>query len=83
MNASSWEAPAGSKVTWTDEDCKQWSSRGDKMCYGCDSCKAGVIVSSNRSMRETVWADIVLLLCIDIVYVIAYQAFRNNEADRS
>lgn len=78
VNATYWEAPSSGEITSTNPDCKKWSNAQDGMCYGCDSCKAGMVESTKRELKRYVWLEIAMLLYISIVYSIASCAFSNN-----
>ncbi|GMH12536.1 hypothetical protein Nepgr_014377 [Nepenthes gracilis] len=75
-NETVWN-PGGGAVS--DADCSRWSNDQDKLCYACDSCKAGVLASLKHSWRKVSVINIVILILLVIFYVAAYAALRNNK----
>lgn len=65
-----------------DMDCLKWNNDQTQLCYGCDSCKAGLLESLKNQWRK---ADIVLLLALVAlisVYLIACCAFKNAKTEK-
>ncbi|XP_021734187.1 tetraspanin-3-like [Chenopodium quinoa] len=77
VNETLW-GPGGGLVG-TNSDCARWSNDQRQLCYGCDSCKAGVLASLKHSWRKVSVINIVVLILLVIFYVIAYAALRNNK----
>ncbi|KAL5200960.1 hypothetical protein ABZP36_035314 [Zizania latifolia] len=65
----------------TDPDCKAWTNDGTALCYGCQSCKAGVVATLKRDWKRVAVVNIVFLVFIVIVYSVGCCAFRNNRRD--
>uniref|UniRef100_A0A1D1Y0M3 FeS cluster assembly protein sufB n=1 Tax=Anthurium amnicola TaxID=1678845 RepID=A0A1D1Y0M3_9ARAE len=76
VNETVWNPGGGTVVD--DLDCTRWSNDQQVLCYGCDSCKAGVLASLKRSWRKVSVINIVLLILLVIVYVVGCAAFRNT-----
>ncbi|KAI4322224.1 hypothetical protein L6164_021935 [Bauhinia variegata] len=76
QNETVWNSGGG--LVETDPDCTRWSNDQEQLCYGCDSCKAGVLASLKKSWRKVSVINIVVMIILVIVYIIAYAAFRNN-----
>eukprot|EP00262_Sarcandra_glabra_P015949 TRINITY_DN5032_c3_g2_i1.p1 TRINITY_DN5032_c3_g2~~TRINITY_DN5032_c3_g2_i1.p1 ORF type:complete len:287 (+),score=4.26 TRINITY_DN5032_c3_g2_i1:97-957(+) len=77
LNETMWNSGGG--MTSADRDCSLWSNDQAQLCYGCDSCKAGVLASLKKSWRKVSVVNIVVLIILVIFYVIGCAAFRNNK----
>ncbi|KAL7115678.1 hypothetical protein ACP275_04G197200 [Erythranthe tilingii] len=77
INETVW-TPGGGLVG-PDTDCGKWSNDQEQLCYGCDSCKAGVVASLKKSWRKVSVINIVVLIILVILYVVACAAFRHNK----
>lgn len=75
MNETWWAATPGAVVL--DPDCNKWNNNQQQLCYGCDSCKAGVLASIKHSWRKVSIINIVVLIILVIVYVASCAAYRN------
>ncbi|KAL7127323.1 hypothetical protein ABFS83_14G247000 [Erythranthe nasuta] len=75
MNETYW-AP-GEGLTGIDTDCLRWSNDQLQLCYGCGSCKAGVLASLKTSWRKVSVINIVILIILVLLYVVAWAAFRH------
>ncbi|XP_037441468.1 tetraspanin-8-like isoform X2 [Triticum dicoccoides] len=69
-----------SPIQSTEPDCGAWSNDG-ALCYGCQSCKAGVVATLKRNWKRSAIINIVFLVFIIIVYSVGCCAFRNNRRD--
>lgn len=76
VNETVWDTGAG--LASTNPDCSKWSNDQAQLCFGCDSCKAGVLGSLKKSWRKVSVINIVALILLVIFYVIGCAAFRNN-----
>ncbi|XP_010273156.1 PREDICTED: protein TORNADO 2-like [Nelumbo nucifera] len=79
VNPTYWISPIN---TVADMDCLQWSNDQTKLCYACDSCKAGLLENLKKEWRR---ADIILLITLIAlisVYVIGFCAFRNAKTEQ-
>jgi len=78
LNETFWNTNTGvSNGVVTDPDCSKWSNDQQTLCYGCDSCKAGVLAGIKKSWRKVAIINIVALIILVIVYVAGCAAFRN------
>ncbi|CAM0958028.1 unnamed protein product [Alopecurus aequalis] len=73
-NETFW-TPTGGSVS--DPDCIKWNNDQQTLCFGCDSCKAGVLAGIKKSWRKVAIINIVVLIILVIVYVAGCAAFRN------
>lgn len=78
-NETYWTPIPGSSVA--DPDCYKWSNDQQTLCFGCDSCKAGVLAGIKKSWRKVAIINIVVLIILIIVYVAGCAAFRNAKRD--
>lgn len=69
----------GGDLVGTNQDCSIWSNDQERLCYQCDSCKAGVLGSLDKSWRKVSVINIVMLILLVIFYVIGYAAYRNDK----
>ncbi|EYU35769.1 hypothetical protein MIMGU_mgv1a021754mg, partial [Erythranthe guttata] len=69
INETVW-TPGGGLVG-PDTDCTKWSNDQEQLCYGCDSCKAGVVASLKKSWRKVSVINIVILIILVTLYVVA------------
>uniref|UniRef100_A0A0D9VAZ5 Tetraspanin n=1 Tax=Leersia perrieri TaxID=77586 RepID=A0A0D9VAZ5_9ORYZ len=58
-------------------DCFRWSNSPGVLCYGCDSCKAGVLEQLRRHWHNVTILNVILLLLLIALYSCACCAFRN------
>ncbi|KAF7823451.1 tetraspanin-3-like [Senna tora] len=77
-NETVWTTGGGVGMGAANPDCLRWSNEQGQLCYGCDSCKAGVLASLKRSWRKVSVINIVVMIILVIAYIVAYAAFRNN-----
>jgi len=64
-----------------DSDCGAWSNDEDDLCYGCQSCKAGVVDALKRDWKRAAIVNVVILAFVVIVYSVGCCAFRNSRRD--
>uniref|UniRef100_A0A5B7AIZ0 Putative tetraspanin-3 n=1 Tax=Davidia involucrata TaxID=16924 RepID=A0A5B7AIZ0_DAVIN len=76
MNETVWNSGGG--VVGSNPDCGRWNNDQEQLCYGCDSCKAGVLASLKKSWRKVSVINIVVVIILVISYMVAIAAFRNN-----
>ncbi|KAM7515623.1 hypothetical protein LguiA_005206 [Lonicera macranthoides] len=77
VNPTTWVNPVNPV---TDPDCSIWSNDPTQLCYGCDSCKAGLLGILRNEWRK---ANVILIVAIVIlisVYLIACSALKNAES---
>lgn len=77
VNETTWTT-ANAGLAANNRDCSRWSNDQELLCYGCNSCKAGVLASLRKSWRKVSVINIVVLILLVIAYVVACAAFRNN-----
>ncbi|KAM7519603.1 hypothetical protein LguiB_018565 [Lonicera macranthoides] len=73
-------SPLQASLSLTDPDCSIWSNDPTQLCYGCDSCKAGLLGILRNEWRK---ANVILIVAIVIlisVYLIACRALKNAES---
>lgn len=78
VSATVWTVNASSA---TDADCGLWSNDQDQFCYGCSSCKAGVLEMAKKDWKKVAIVLIVVLVALIVVYSVACCAWRNIRRD--
>ncbi|KAF6136055.1 hypothetical protein GIB67_000459 [Kingdonia uniflora] len=78
VNPTYWISPID---TAADMDCLLWSNEQIQLCYGCNSCKAGLLANLKREWRRANIILIITLVALKIVYVIGCCAFRNAKTE--
>ncbi|KAI3935818.1 hypothetical protein MKX01_033002 [Papaver californicum] len=58
VNPTYWISPIN---TAADMDCLMWNNEQTQLCYGCDSCKAGLLANIKDEWRRV---DIILLITL-------------------
>ncbi|KAG2579104.1 tetraspanin-8-like [Panicum virgatum] len=77
-----WTRPVGrGPAPPADPDCARWDNDGDKLCYGCQSCKASVEVELRRDWKRAAVFNAVFLAFIVVVCALSCCAFRNSRKD--
>ncbi|RVW43868.1 Tetraspanin-2 [Vitis vinifera] len=64
-----------------DSDCYAWSNDQSQLCYGCNSCKAGLLGNLRKEWRR---ANVILIVAVVVliwVYLIACSAFKNAQTE--
>eukprot|EP00262_Sarcandra_glabra_P013020 TRINITY_DN3509_c0_g1_i1.p1 TRINITY_DN3509_c0_g1~~TRINITY_DN3509_c0_g1_i1.p1 ORF type:complete len:268 (+),score=0.82 TRINITY_DN3509_c0_g1_i1:87-890(+) len=64
-----------------DPDCYAWSNDQSQLCYGCSSCRAGLLGNLRKEWRR---ANVVLIVTVVVlvwVYIIACSAFKNAQTE--
>lgn len=64
-----------------DADCNAWSNDQTQLCYGCDSCKDGLLGSFRLLWRKANVALIIAAVVLISIYIIACSAFRNVQTE--
>ncbi|EES13929.1 hypothetical protein BDA96_07G154000 [Sorghum bicolor] len=75
--AGAGSAPAAG----ADPDCGKWSNDEDDLCYGCQSCKAGVVDALRRDWKRAAIVNVVILAFVVVVFSVGCCAFRNSRRD--
>lgn len=57
-----------------------WSTDQDELCYGCSSCKAGVLASLKEVWKVAAYINFGFLVLLITMYVLGVCAMRNNRA---
>lgn len=78
VGATVWTNPANPGA---DADCWAWSNDPAQLCYGCESCKAGLLGSVRKEWRRANVILIVALVVLIWVYLIACSAFKNAQTE--
>ncbi|KAJ1259659.1 hypothetical protein BS78_10G172900 [Paspalum vaginatum] len=73
-----WTGPASPAA---DADCAAWSNDPAQLCYGCASCKAGVLGELRGQWRKANVALLVATVALIFVYVVGCSAFRNAQTE--
>ncbi|KAI0526882.1 hypothetical protein KFK09_002475 [Dendrobium nobile] len=60
-----------------EEDCYRWNNAANILCYGCDSCKAGVLEQVRRDWHKLSVLNVVIVIFLIAVYALGCCAFRN------
>ncbi|XP_051114029.1 tetraspanin-2-like [Andrographis paniculata] len=75
---TTWLNPSNIGAT---RDCAVWNNDPSQLCYGCDSCKAGLLGNLREEWRK---ANVILIIVVVVliwVYVIACSAYRNAQTE--
>lgn len=78
VNPTTWINPANPVA---DSDCSLWNNDPNQLCYGCDSCKAGLLGNLRKEWRK---ANVILIVTVVVliwVYLIACSALRNAQTE--
>ncbi|KAL5219879.1 hypothetical protein ABZP36_024592 [Zizania latifolia] len=79
QNATYWSKPAaGSSGNYSDPDCDTWSNDQSELCYGCQSCKAGVLANLRSSWKKIAFINAAFVALLVVVFSIGCCALRNN-----
>ncbi|VFQ83009.1 unnamed protein product [Cuscuta campestris] len=62
-----------------DSDCSVWSNDPTEMCYGCDSCKAGILGNLRKQWQRANIVLVIALVLLTCVYIVACSAYRNAQ----
>lgn len=78
LNPTNWISPIN---TAADSDCLAWSNDQVQLCYGCNSCKAGLLASLRKEWRRANVVLIITLIALVAVYLLGCCAFRNAQTE--
>ncbi|KAJ3694787.1 hypothetical protein LUZ60_000164 [Juncus effusus] len=81
VNSTFWVEPK-TGLKSADPDCKAWSNDQAKLCYDCNSCKAGVLATIKRKWKEIAIINVVIIVVLLIFYTVGCCAIRNNRNDK-
>lgn len=77
QNETYWTKPSGS-VSGVDPDCDAWSNDQSELCYGCQSCKAGVLGNLKNSWKKIAIINSAFVVLLVVVYGFGCCALKNN-----
>lgn len=80
VSATNWTKTAG---THPDPDCQTWDNAPNKLCFDCQSCKAGLLDNIKSAWKKVAVVNIIFLVFLIIVYSVGCCALRNNKRDDS
>ncbi|KAK1257598.1 Tetraspanin-2 [Acorus gramineus] len=78
VNPTMWINPANPGA---DPDCYVWNNDQSALCYGCQSCKAGLLGNLRKEWRKVNVILIVSVVVLIWVYIIACSAFKNAQTE--
>ncbi|KAF6142873.1 hypothetical protein GIB67_021820 [Kingdonia uniflora] len=78
VNPTVWVNPVNPT---SDRDCYLWNNEQSQLCYGCDSCKAGVLGNLRKEWRKANVFLIVAVVVLIFVYVIGCSAYKNAQTE--
>ncbi|KAK4337606.1 hypothetical protein RND71_042093 [Anisodus tanguticus] len=81
VSPTNWTRTLSSSLP--NPDCSKWSNEPNVLCYGCQSCKAGLLDNLKSDWKRVAVLNIIFLVFLIIVYSIGCCAFRNNREDNS
>lgn len=79
VNPTTWTKTAN--ATLNNPDCSAWDNDPNKLCFDCQSCKAGLLQNLKTDWKKVAVINIVVLVFLVIVYSIGCCAFRNNRQE--
>ncbi|XP_051150368.1 tetraspanin-8-like [Andrographis paniculata] len=82
VSPTNWREGANS-TKQNNKDCNVWSNEAGTLCYGCDSCKAGLLDNIKSDWKRVAVVNIIFLIFLIIVYSVGCCAFRNNREDNT
>ena len=80
VSATNWTKTAGTKP---NPDCQRWDNAPNKLCFDCQSCKAGLLDNVKSAWKKVAVVNIIFLVFLIIVYSVGCCALRNNKRDGS
>ncbi|KAH0459576.1 hypothetical protein IEQ34_012390 [Dendrobium chrysotoxum] len=81
VNATYWKVSKSDNPNSNDIDCKTWSNDQNRLCFDCNSCKAGVLANIKMQWRKLAIFNVGLLVFLIVIYSIGCCAFRNSCKD--
>ncbi|RAL52125.1 hypothetical protein DM860_014952 [Cuscuta australis] len=61
QNATNWIAPV---APGADPDCVKWNNDPNQLCYSCDSCKAGLVVTIGKAGKDACFILVIAFLVL-------------------
>lgn len=80
VNATNWTPPA--TLISTNTDCPLWSNNQTELCFGCESCKAGVLQNVKEEWKIVAIINIIAFVVIFTVYSVGCCAYRQTRRDQ-
>ncbi|KAL6842231.1 hypothetical protein ACP4OV_027879 [Aristida adscensionis] len=77
LNETNWIKPPGPSNS-SNPDCDSWSNDQSELCYGCQSCKAGVLRNLKNSWKKIAIINAAFIALLLVVYSLGCCALRNN-----
>ncbi|XP_010429337.1 PREDICTED: tetraspanin-8-like isoform X2 [Camelina sativa] len=81
VNPTTWNK--NTTGTLAHPDCQTWDNAKDRLCFDCESCKAGLLDNVKSAWKKVAIVNIIFLVFLIIVYSVGCCAFRNNKRDDS
>ncbi|GAV63763.1 Tetraspannin domain-containing protein, partial [Cephalotus follicularis] len=78
-NSTFWIVPKSGPAV-KDSDCTTWRNEQEILCYKCESCKNGFLLSVHKEWRLLSILSAALTLFTIVVYSIVCYAKRNNQS---
>ncbi|WOL08168.1 tetraspanin-2-like [Canna indica] len=78
VNPTVWINPSNLMV---DVDCALWSNEQSRLCYDCNSCKAGLLGNMREEWRKANVALITTAVVLILIYFIGCCAFNNAQIE--
>ncbi|CAA7407729.1 unnamed protein product [Spirodela intermedia] len=64
-----------------DGDCERWRNEPERLCFGCNSCKAGVLANLQAEWKFLAIFNLGLLALLVLVYSVGCCAVRSGRRD--
>jgi hypothetical protein len=77
LNETYWTKPP-SPSNSSNPDCNTWSNDQSELCYGCQSCKAGVLGNLKNSWKKIAIINAAFIVLLIVVYSLGCCVLRNN-----
>ncbi|CAL4997855.1 unnamed protein product [Urochloa decumbens] len=77
LNETYWTKPSGPSNS-SNPDCNTWSNDQSELCYGCQSCKAGVLGNLKNSWKKIAIINVAFIVLLIVVYSLGCCVLRNN-----
>ncbi|GJN36808.1 hypothetical protein PR202_gb25704 [Eleusine coracana subsp. coracana] len=77
LNETYWIKPPGPSNS-SNPDCDTWSNDQSELCYGCQSCKAGVLGNLKNSWKKIAIINAAIIVLLIVVYSLGCCVLRSN-----
>ncbi|RZC51382.1 hypothetical protein C5167_019814 [Papaver somniferum] len=78
VNPTYWISPIN---TAADMDCLMWNNEQKQLCFGCDSCKAGLLANIKNEWRRVHIILLITLIALICVYLVGCCEFRKAKTE--